>query len=237
MTNGEAAMRKLLDVQNVDLRIKDIEIRAAAIPEKFEEWDKLVKDKRAELNALLSAVEDGKKTLRHLERQLEEKQEELTKYNAQLPLIKTNREYTAILLEIDSVEKDISNIEEAMLESMAKVDDVEARAAAEEQKVSQAKAEAHKEKEQLEQEQRRLEKSLKGTRSERDQLAADVEVSLLTQYDRIRIKKGGLAMARVDDESCDACHIQLPPQVVNEVIGGAVKICPSCNRLLYWMEP
>jgi hypothetical protein len=168
---------------------------------------------------------------------LEEKQEELTKYNGQLPLIKTNREYTAILLEIDSVEKEISNIEEAMLESMAKVDDIEARAAAEEQKVSQAKAEAQKEKERLEQEQRQLEESLKGTRSERDQLAADVEVSLLTQYDRIRVKKGGLAMARVDDESCDACHIQLPPQVVNEVIGGAVKICPSCNRLLYWIEP
>ena len=88
----------------------------------------------------------------------------------------------------------------------------------------------------LEQEQRQLEESLKGTRSERDQLAANIEVSLLTQYDKIRIKKGGLAMARVDDESCDACHIQLPPQVVNEVIGGAVKICPSCNRLLYWME-
>ena len=230
-------MRKLLDVQNVDLKIKDIETKAAAIPEKFKEWDELVEDKRAELNALLSAVEDGKKSLRHLERQLEEKQEELTKYNAQLPLIKTNREYTAILLEIDSVEKDISNIEEAMLESMAKVDDIETRAAAEEEKVNQAKAEAQKEKERLEQEQRQLKESLQGTRSQRDQLAAGVEGALLSQYDRIRRKKGGLAMARVNDESCAACHIQLPPQVVNEVIGGAVKICPSCNRLLYWLEP
>ena len=230
-------MRKLLDVQNVDLKIKDIETKAAAIPKKFEEWDKLVEDKRAELNALLSAVEDGKKSLRQLEGQLEEKQEELTKYNAQLPLIKTNREYTAILLEIDSVEKDISNIEEAMLESMAKVDDIETRAAAEEEKVNQAKVEAQKEKERLEQEQRRLKESLQGTRSERDQLAAGVEGSLHSQYDRIRRIKGGLAMARVNDESCDACHILLPPQVVNEVIGGAVKICPSCNRLLYWLEP
>jgi predicted nucleic acid-binding Zn-ribbon protein len=173
--------------------------------------------------------------MRHLERQLEEKQEELTKYNAQLPLIKTNREYKAILLEIDSVEKEISDIEEHILERMTEIDEVEARAAAEEAVVNKAKAEAEREKEQLAKKQKALEELLDGTRSRREELASSVDVALLNRYDRIRVQKGGLATARINDESCGACHMVLPPQVVNEVIGGVIRPCPSCSRLLYWM--
>ena len=229
-------MQKLLDVQDVDLKIETIEVRAAAIPDKFEKWRRLVEEKRAELEAQQGVVEEARKALRHSERSLEEKQEEKVKYDSQLPLIKTNREYTAILLEIDLVEKEASNIEEAILEGMAAVEEAEAETLAMKALLESAQEQARIEKEKLDHEQEQLEESLRGTRVERNQLAADVDGSLLSQYDRIRTKRGGLAIARINDESCGACHILLPPQVVNEVIGQAVKVCPNCHRLLCWME-
>ena len=236
MTNGETVMQKLLHVQEVDIKIRDMETEAATIPTEFQKWDRLVSEKKTGLNTAQNEVEECKKALRHLERQLEGKQEELTKYNAQLPMIKTNREYKAILLEIDGVEKEISDIEEHILERMAEIDDVEARAAAEETLVNKVKEEADREKDKLENKRKALEESLDGTRSKREQLASSVDIALLGRYDRIRVQKGGLATARINNESCGACHMLLPPQVVNEVIGGVIKTCPSCNRLLYWME-
>ncbi len=236
MMSGEMPMQKLLDVQRVDLRIMGLETEVAEIPTKRIEWDKAVSEKEAELASLEAEIEECKKDLRHLERQLDEKQEDRAKYNSQLPLIKTNREYKAILLEIDAVEKEVSDLEELMIGRMTEVEEIEARAASEATEVDRAREEAEKEKAKLEQQQRAVEESLEGTRSEREHLAAGIDVSLLSQYNRIRVRKGGLAMARINDESCGACHMLLPPQVVNEVIGGIVKICPSCNRLLYWLE-
>lgn len=235
-TDREMSMQKLLYVQKVDLRIRDMETEAAAIPEKFKEWNESVSEKESRLLALEAEIEESKKSLRQLERQLDQKQEDFSKFNSQLPLIKTNREYKAILLEIDAVEKDISDIEELMLERMTEVDDKESTATEEKAKVDAAKQEAEREKAGLELKQRELEELLRGTRSEREHLAADVDAPLLNQYDRIRIRKGGQATAQIYDESCGACHMLLPPQVVNEVIGGAVKICPSCNRILYWLD-
>lgn len=229
-------MEKLLDVQKVDLEIRDMETEAATIPSDFKKWEILVAKKKADMTALKAAVEEIQKSLRRLERQLEEKQQELSKYNAQLPMIKTNREYKAILLEIDNVEREISDIEESIIDDMTEVESAEAKAAAEEIEVDRAEREAKEEKEKLDQKLKQIEEKLTGTRSQREQLAAAVDGRLLIQYNRIRIKKGGLATAKINHESCGACHMLLPPQVVNETIGGVVKVCPSCNRLLYWTE-
>lgn len=236
ITDGKMSMRKLLDVQTVDLRIGDLEARMAAIPLQLQDWEKALRGGKEEREELKSAMSEIKKAQRHFERELDQKQIDLSKYNAQLPLIKTNREYKAILVEIDSVEKEISDLEEEVLKKMTEVEDFEKRVSAKEAEVTKAENKAREEKEKLEQKEKELEQLLGSIRSERKSLASDVDKALLARYDRIRIHKGGLALSQINDESCGACHMALPPQVVNEVIGGKIKSCPSCSRLLYWAE-
>jgi hypothetical protein len=226
-------MQKLLDVQRVDLKIQDLETEAVSIPRQIQEWDSTLHVRTSELAAVRKELEEKKKEQRALERKLDQKQAELAKFNAQLPQIKTNREYKAILVEIDMVEKEISDIEEEILTKMTEADDLEERARASEAKLRQAQEETEKEKERLRERQRDLEQALQGSRSERENLAAGVDRSILSIYDRVRVRKGGLGIAQIHDESCGACHMALPPQVVNEVLGGKIKSCPSCSRLLY----
>ncbi|RJP70792.1 MAG: hypothetical protein C4532_08925 [Candidatus Abyssobacteria bacterium SURF_17] len=229
-------LQRLLDVQKVDLRIMDLEAQASSIPRRIHEWDSSLNEQMEELAELKKQAEIYKKEQRALERQLDQKQQELAKFNAQLPLIRTNREYKAILLEVDIVEKDISHLEEKILAKMDEVEKVEENARLKEAELRAAQKKISQEKDKLKQRQRELEDSLKGTRSERKLFTADLDSSLLNQYDRIRNRKGGLALAKIQDESCGACHMALPPQVVNEAIGGKIKTCPSCSRLLYWDE-
>ena len=229
-------MQKLLTVQKVDLTIQDLETEASAIPRQIREWDNAINAKKEELAELKREFEEKKKDQRRVERLLEQKQVDLSKLNAKLPLIKTNREYKAILLEVDLAEKEISDLEEDILKKMDEVEAIEAKLKQKEAEIKEKQAKIKAEKEKLEHRQKALLESLKGTRSERENLVAGVDSTLLSRYDRIRLHKGGLALARIDDESCSACHMALPPQLVNEVIGGKVKSCPSCSRLLYWDE-
>lgn len=229
-------MQKLLDVQKVDLQIQDLERESAAIPLQMQEKDNALSFLKAELKKLKDELEEKRKEQRHLERQLDQKQQELGRFNAQLPLIKTNREYKAILVEIDSVEKTIADLEEHVLGKMSEVEEIEAKTQAKETEIGEAQSEIDKEKQRLREKQKALELSLQGSRCERETLVTGVDDSLLSQYDKIRVHKGGLAIALLQDESCGACHMALPPQLVNEVIGGVIRSCPSCSRLLYWNE-
>jgi predicted nucleic acid-binding Zn-ribbon protein len=229
-------MQKLLDVQKIDLKIQALEAEVATIPMRIRQCEQALEAKRNDLAELQGELDEGKKTQRTLERKLEEKQMELGRYNEKLPQIKTNREYKAILLEIDTVEKDISDIEEEVLRKMTDIEEVEARIRAKKAEFDTVAEETQREREKLEQKREELRQSLDGNRFQRDNLAANVDDHLLSQYDRIRSRKGGVGLAQLDDESCSACHMALPPQLVNEVIGGAVKSCPSCQRLLYWIE-
>jgi predicted nucleic acid-binding Zn-ribbon protein len=226
----------LLDVQKVDLKIQGMEIEASAIPRQIRDWESSLQIHKLELNKLIQAIEERRKEQRQLERSLEQKQTALVKFNTQLPLIKTNREYKAILLEVDTVEKEIGDLEEQILSKMDEVEGVEVQVKQKEAELRKMQQEIEKEKDRLQQQKNALDACLKDTRSERQQMAAGVEVSLLNQYDRIRSHKGGLAIAHIRDESCGACHMALPPQLVNEVMGGRIRACPSCSRLLHWEE-
>ena len=229
-------MQKLLDVQQVDLKIMDLETQTNTIPRKIQEWDHSLQTHKEGLARLKDEAEKYRKEQRHLEHELDAKQTELSKFNAQLPQIKTNREYKAILLEIDVVEKRISDLEEEVLMKMAEVEEIEAKVTAKEAEAKKAQEESEREQERLRQKRKELEQSLEGTRSQRETLVADVDNALMVQYDRIRLRKGGLAITQINDESCGACFMALPPQLVNEVMGGRIKSCPNCSRLLYWNE-
>jgi predicted nucleic acid-binding Zn-ribbon protein len=234
--DAKMPMQKLLDVQNVDLKIQGLETEVAAIPLRVHDLEAAIEARRADMVGIKSRMDEARKAQRQVERKLDQKQGELSKYNAQLPLIKTNREYKAILVEIDGVEKEISDLEEEILVKMSEVEEMEKGVAARNAEVDQAEKEVKEEIEKLKQKKQELERLLGSIRAERKDLASGIDEMLLSRYDKIRVRKGGLAISKIDDESCGACHLALPPQVVNEVIGGKVKSCPSCNRLLYWNE-
>jgi len=48
-------------------------------------------------------------------------------------------------------------------------------------------------------------------------------------------KKGGLAIARVLNSSCSACHVKIRPAALQTLKAGReIVYCDSCKRILYW---
>jgi len=57
------------------------------------------------------------------------------------------------------------------------------------------------------------------------------------RYEVIR-KRKGTAVAHTTDGSCSACHVRMPPQLLQRLMRREeFGLCPSCNRILYFRDP
>jgi predicted nucleic acid-binding Zn-ribbon protein len=69
----------------------------------------------------------------------------------------------------------------------------------------------------------------------RQEASAAVAPALLLEYDRLRPKLGGIAVARLDAGRCMGCHLQLPATELDRLRhepADALVTCEQCGRLL-----
>lgn len=225
----------LRQVQALDLQIDALRAQADLIPQQFAQWNDTIQAREFDKALFLRQREDLELKQRKFEAEIDARQEKREKYNQQLTLIKTNREYRALLEELDGVNTEIRNIEEIVLNTMTDMEAVDEELQRQQEAIQaeQAKIEANRAR--LENDLAELERQIAAKREERERLVADVEPRLMARYDRVRSRRGGEALAELDlgHGVCGGCHLALTPQEINEILGGALVPCSSCGRLLY----
>src|SRR5262245_1367188 len=115
-------LERLVQLQNVETAIDEARRRIAAHPQRVQDAD-------ARLDRAKQAVEGAKQRLkasqearREQEREAATFQSRLSKFKDQLSAVKTNREYQAIQLEIETAHKELGAVEEKVLERMMEAD-------------------------------------------------------------------------------------------------------------------
>lgn len=72
---------------------------------------------------------------------------------------------------------------------------------------------------------------------ERESKAGTIDEPMLRRYESIRAHSGGMAIGRVDDDRCGACHVGITPYSMGVLRKSEdVQVCESCGRLLYLPE-
>lgn len=68
----------------------------------------------------------------------------------------------------------------------------------------------------------------------RAELAAQIDEDLLKKYERLRERKGGLAVVAVTGGICEGCHVAIPEGRLYLIAGDpdALAACDGCGRLL-----
>lgn len=70
---------------------------------------------------------------------------------------------------------------------------------------------------------------------ERDGLAADLPAEILSTYDSMRRRLGGVGAARLSGARCEGCYLEIPSAQLEEVRrapADALVTCPECMRIL-----
>jgi predicted nucleic acid-binding Zn-ribbon protein len=151
--------------------------------------------------------------------------------------VKTNKEYKAMLTETDELKKGKIGKEDLLLEFLEKLEEGTLKEKSLKKNVEDKIAEGKLKKDQLEKEGQESEKALLELNQKRKELISQVDSALLKQYEFLKDRLRGVAVAEVKNATCLGCHMHIPPQLFNELHRRDQIIqCPSCLRILHLPE-
>ena len=237
----------IVELQEVMKRLAAAESRLNGIPEWMSELHGQYATRKAEIASLALAAETAAEERRAAERQIGEAQERLKHYQQQIGLVRTQREYAALLQEIDTAKSQARGHEEQAYQAMERYEQAVQQHAAAEQAfveleeryaVEQAKWEAEKPAVAVEVERER-EKVLA--------LRAELPPAVASRFQRLHERFRGQALAairRLDRAgrvpeiwACGVCNYRVRPQVVVEIRNqGTLLECDACKRIFYLTE-
>jgi predicted nucleic acid-binding Zn-ribbon protein len=230
-------LEKLVRLHQAESELKRLDSELAEVPRFRSELNERVARDRGRLEAAREALETTQKNRRQHEGEVQELEAKRTKYKGQLMEVKTNKEYTAMLHEIETVEREIRSREDQILEEMERGETLTLDVAREEEAFRSVEKAAETEGAELDARGARLEDERKRVATERDRVAADVPEEPLRLYQRVA-KLRGTGMAEARDEMCQTCHVKLRLQMWVEIRHNeALYQCPACNRILYYEPP
>jgi len=225
----------LIELQTLDLAISSINNRKSELPEKIDKLDQ-------EFSAFVSSVDEERNKLDELNKRHKEKEdklkkgvETLRKTKDRLLEVKTNKEYQAILKEIETIESKNGESEDEIIVALDELDQVRNQLKSKEKDLDAFKAQYEQSKKNMEGELNTLNKDLLGCQQKSSAIAKKIQEPLFKRYEIIKSKKNGLAVVSVWKEVCNGCHMNMPPQLYNELQRCMeLMFCPNCNRMIYW---
>jgi predicted nucleic acid-binding Zn-ribbon protein len=228
---------KLIRLQAATTELRKVEAELAEVPRQKTELDATLASERARLESAQEALDSCQKDRRRHEGELQDLETRRSRYKEQLMAVKTNREYTAMLHEIEAVEREIREREDLILEEMERAEVLTAELKVAEGRLEENEERHRVEAQALEQRSQTLEESVRRGAAERDAIAATLSEENVELFRRVTRFRGD-AVTRALDGACGACHVTLRPQMFVDVKhNDEVRQCPSCSRILFYEPP
>jgi hypothetical protein len=228
-------LRRLEELQAIDLRIRDLARARDAIPAKVGELLEESRRRDQEVAVIEAQVAELERERGMLESQAQEYQQKIQKALAVQAEIKNQKEYEAVVRELDGYKKHRSHFEEEVLRSMELLEQLGRTRTAAREAADQARQAVEGDVAALEAQMADLGKRIAEEEAQRGSLAREMPPALLKRYDQIRGRRLGLAVARVQDGVCGGCNMNLPPQLYNVILRlTSIEQCPSCQRILVY---
>jgi predicted nucleic acid-binding Zn-ribbon protein len=227
----------LIRLQRADSELRRVEGELAQIPRRRADLQASLAAERGRLDAARTAIDASQKARRRLEGELQDLESKRSKYKGQLMEVKTNKEYTAMLHEIEGVEREIRAREDLVLGEMEKAETLTAEVKREEAVFKAAEQEHRTREKALDEEESRLKADAHRLGGERDAEAGRLSPAVLELFQRVA-RLRGVAVAEARDGMCQVCHLKLRPQMyVDLKRNEEIVQCPACNRILYYEAP
>jgi predicted nucleic acid-binding Zn-ribbon protein len=227
-------VKVLAQLQEIDLRIDSARGEKQALQEGVHSLERRVEEMRLDIagqNAELETVEGEK---RALEENLTTETEAITRSEARLRDIKTQKEYQAVSKEIAAAKKVKSEVEEQILQKITRSDELKAVIGERERVLQELEATAAGQKDELLGQIQKLDAIIDENLASREVTAQVISPSMIKKYTMLRDRRQGIAIVEARNGSCLGCNMNLPPQLFNSLFKrDSLIACPHCQRLLF----
>jgi predicted nucleic acid-binding Zn-ribbon protein len=222
-------------LQTLDQRIATLEKEIATLPKHIAQIEKTLESHQRRLEADRAALVANQKDRKKLEGDIQMNEQKISKLRDQMLQAKNNEQYKAFQNEIDHFGRENKSFEEKILLLMTASEPLDAA-------VKQAEAALKEEQKGVEAEKAKVrertavdQKELDGLKAERTEAAKLISPATLKEYERIKKKSRGIAIADGTSGRCSACHILLRPQYMQDLRKqDQLLSCESCGRFLVY---
>jgi len=111
----DGQLQTLINLQAIDTRIVALEADAARLPKEIAAIHTAIEESRKQVEQAKTRLDAARKEQRTREKDLEVVQAKRAKNEARLYEVKTNKEYSAVLIEIEEIKQEKARMEEEIL--------------------------------------------------------------------------------------------------------------------------
>ncbi len=227
----------LIQLQEIDGKIRALVEQKDRMPDALANLENKHAVIQEDLEKTRGNLLAAQKNKRDRDKDLEVGIQKVEKLKAHTSGIKNNKEYQALLKEIETAEQENKAIEDDILSLMEKIDAASAAITDVEQKAKDGEAVIHAEKRELETTFSKIEEEITKVVQGRQEHISRIQPAVLAQYQKLLLTKAGIAIAEARGEACSGCYMSIPPQVfVNVKKNESIITCPQCGRILYYKE-
>jgi predicted nucleic acid-binding Zn-ribbon protein len=230
-------LKALEELQQVDVELAEVRAEAEAVPRRRAEIDADVAVARKAWQAEQDRLAGVERERRSQEMTIAAERDKVKKWEGRLAEIRTPREYAALSREIDIAKKTNESVGEQAKLLAAQAEEIGRSIQALQEKLDEKESGAQEELEGLVRREAEFGARTAALDARRAELATRVEPALLSRYENIRKRRGGIAVTQVIGNTCRGCNRNIPPQMAIILArANSIENCPNCNRIIYVAE-
>jgi predicted nucleic acid-binding Zn-ribbon protein len=228
-------LENLLEFQKVETEIARLNDTLKTFPDRIDALDAKQTSFEEAFEKDSAAMDVLKKKYRSLESDVHANESRIAKSQYKLGAVKTNKEYQAMLLEMEEIKEMNSGIEDEMIFCLEEMESFENELSQKKRVLKQLQAEMASEKSEIRREAEEKTKQLEEAERLHTRLIEEVDRALMADYLRVKRLVKFLAVVPVLQAVCQGCHRKIPPQMFIELQRSEqLKFCPHCDRLIFW---
>ena len=227
-------MENLIELQSIDAKLKDINDLLGDLPSKVEDLNNQEYSMKSSLNNNKTRLKEVEIEANKRELDVAEKVEKISTLKDQLFLVTNNKQYDALMNEIDHIKAEKANFENQAIELLEEKETLQGSIKLMETELNELSQNLAVRREKLESailESADEKSSLEQSRNEK---LEQIDSSIVRIYNQVMIARDGTAVVPLVGSGCGGCGAHIPPQIVTEIRANTgMHRCDMCGRFLY----
>ncbi len=233
---------KLHDLFLLDQTVRGLRTRLDAATRRHTLQSKKLDQLRQQEAELADQHKRAQAEVASLEHQAADFDQRITKLREQMNTVRSNKEYSAMLVEVNTLKVEKSKLEDQALEKMSVVDDLKARLEEVRNQVQDQAKLVESAQAEVSSAREEVGDQLDEATAKRDAAAAEMPPDVMSVFKRLSDQYDGEALGEVEEQDrrrreyiCGGCYMELPVERVNALMTKPDELvtCPSCNRFLF----
>ncbi len=237
MSDARHDLVLLVELQKIYDQVSATLRQRSSPPAEIQELEKANRRRREEIDELETAVAEAEEQLRDVRRQEQEYDLELKHFQRQKGMVTNEREFTAVISEIDFATKALEEASRRRAELEAELERLAGEIASRRDSQPEDEAAQHEIVEQWEQRKDELRQEVHRLATDAQLIEAELRPKNRSRFLRLLASKKGAAVVPLADGSCSACHFSVRPHLQQRIRRcHEIITCEHCYRILYLPE-